>query len=161
MAEGTREITVSKGKPESTSRIMAPFEEMERMFEAFWRNPLRPFGGWPRALTGIMSLGPDVDIIDQDDDLVVRAEVPGFRKEDIEVWTSGPMLTIRGTRTSEEKESKGDYYRSEISHGSFSRSLPLPAEVDESAAKATLKDGVLELTLPKLEKSRRHAIKID
>ncbi len=159
MAESSKEISVSKGKLERAPRLMAPLEEMERMFEAFWRHPMRSFGAWPR-LTGFMAFGPNVDIIDQDDDLVVRAEVPGFNKEDIEVWTSGAMLTIRGTRKNEQKESKGDYYRSEISHSSFTRTVPLPAEVDESAAKGTLKDGILQLTLPKLEKSRRHAIKI-
>ncbi len=161
MAEGGKEITVSKGRPERTPRLSAPFEEMEHWFDAFWRHPLRPFGTWPRTLTGIMALGPNVDVIDQDDDLVVRAEVPGFHKEDIEVWTSGPMLTIRGSKKSEERQEKGDYYRAEISQASFSRSIPLPAEVDESAAKATLKDGMLELKLPKVGKSRRHAIRID
>ncbi len=161
MADAGKEITVSKGKPERALHMMAPFEEMEHWFDAFWRNPLRPFADWPRALTGIMSLGPNVDVIDRDEDLVVRAEVPGFHKEDIQVWTAGPSLTIRGSKKSEEKEQKGDYYRAEISHASFSRSIPLPAEVDESAAKATLKDGVLELKLPKVAKSRRHAIRID
>ncbi len=160
MAEGSKEITVSKGKPERALHMMAPFEDVEHWFDAFWRNPLRPFANWPRALTG-MALGPNVDVIDQDDELVVRAEVPGFHKEDIEVWTSGPMLTIRGTKKSEEREQKADYYRAEISHASFSRTIPLPAEVNESGAKATLKDGMLELKLPKVAKSRRHAIRID
>jgi len=92
--------------------------------------------------------------------VVVRAEMPGYKKEDIDISVSNSTLTIKGETKSEEKEEKGDYYRCEISRGAFSRMIPLPAEVDDAKAKASMKDGVLELTLPKLEKSRRHAIAI-
>ena len=162
MAKSSKEVTVSKGKLERLPRVMTPFDEMDRMFDSLWRGgPLRPFGGWQRPLAELPAIAPNVDVIDRDDEVVVRAEVPGFSKEDIEVSASGDMLTIEGAMKSEEKEEKGNYYRCEISHESFSRTLQLPAAVDESKAKATMKDGMLELTLPKVEKSKRHAIQID
>jgi HSP20 family protein len=69
-------------------------------------------------------------------------------------------MTIKGETRREEKEEKGDYYRCEITHGSFSRSVVLPAEVDDVRAKAEMHDGVLEITLPKLEQAKKRDIKI-
>jgi HSP20 family protein len=107
-----------------------------------------------------MAAAPSIDVIDRDDEVLVRAEVPGYKKEDIEVLVSDSSLTIKGETKTEEKEQKGDYYRCEISHGTFSRTIDLPVAVDESKAKASMKDGMLELALPKLQKSKRHSITI-
>ncbi|MDH5370756.1 MAG: Hsp20/alpha crystallin family protein [Gammaproteobacteria bacterium] len=68
---------------------------------------------------------------------------------------------MKGSTSHEEKEEKGDYYRSEISRGNYSRTLSLPAEVDEGKTKAKFKNGILKLTLPKLKKSKRHNVKIE
>jgi HSP20 family protein len=106
------------------------------------------------------SLATSVDVIVRDDEVLVRAELPGYKKEEIEISVSDSSLTLKGETKSEETEEKGDYYRCEISRGAFSRVIALPAEVDDSKAKASMKDGVLELTLPKREKSKRHAISI-
>jgi HSP20 family protein len=116
--------------------------------------------GWDLPVAERSEFAPNVDVIDRDDEVVVRAEVPGFRKEDVEVSVSGNMLTLSGETGSEEREEKGNYYRCEISRGAFSRSLTLPTEVDESKAKASMKDGMLELTLPRVEKSKRRIITI-
>ncbi len=164
MAEAKKQdIVVSKGEVQKApARVLSPFDEMERMFDDFFgRSWLRPFR-WERPLLGEMGLaGPKVDVIDRDEDVLVRAEVPGVKKEDIEISISGGMLTIKGEARREEKEEKGDYYRAEISRGAFARTLPLPTEVDDTKAKAAMKDGVLELTLPKVEKSKRRSIKIE
>jgi HSP20 family protein len=158
MANKGKDIVVTKGKVEHLPQAM-PFGAAERLFDDFFGTRwLRPFG-WERPFQ-LPALGPSVDVIDRDDEVVVRAEVPGYRKEDIEVSVSDSLLTIKGEARKEEKEEKGDYYRSEISHESFSRSLVLPAECDEAKAKATMKDGMLELTLPKREKSKRRSIAI-
>jgi HSP20 family protein len=160
MAKGSEEVAVSKGKLERVPRA-APFGDIDRVFEDFLgRSWLRPFG-WERPLAEMPAFAPSVDVIDREDEVVVRAEVPGFKKEDIEISASGTMLTIKGETKTEEKEEKGDYYRCEISRGAFARTLALPAAVDESKAKAAMKDGMLELTLPKLEKSKRRRITID
>jgi len=157
MAKSDREIRISKGLERMPGSAL--FSDMERMFEDVFNGRwLQPFG-WQRPFGAIAS-APSVDVIDRDDEVVVRAEVPGYKKEDIEISVSDSSLTIKGETRTEEKEEKGDFYRCEISHGTFSRTLALPAEVDDSKAKASMKDGVLELTLPKLEKSKRHTIAI-
>jgi len=133
------------------------------MFDDFFgRSWLRPFGAWGRPLaTEFVPMLPKVDVVDRDEEVIVRAEVPGMEKDKLDISISGNMLTLKGETRREEKEEKGDYYRCEMSHGAFTRTLALPAEVDESKVKASLKDGVLELKLPKVEKSKRRAIKIE
>lgn len=154
-----KEIAISKGGTVERAPRPARFD-IDRMFEDFFnRRWLRPFS--PELAFGEMELAtPSVDIIDRDDEVVVRAEVPGYRKEDIQVSMSNGMLTLKGETKSEEKEEKGDYYRCEITHGAFSRTMALPAAVDDTKARAAMKDGVLELTLPKVEKGKRHTITI-
>ena len=159
------EIEVKKGGEQkevvttAPSRALSPFEEMDRMFEGFfpggWMRPFhweRPtWSKLPEPFEGRM---PKVDVIDRDDEILVRAELPGVEKKDIDVSTTENTVTIKGSTRAEEKEERGDYYRCEISSGSFARTLALPGNVDASKAKATFKDGVLELTLPKIEKSK-------
>jgi len=157
MAKSSKEIAVSKGALERLPR--PAFGNLERMFEDFFgRRWMRP-AGWERAFAELPTL-PHVDVIDRDNELVVRAEVPGYKKDDLEISVADGLLTIKGETRAEEKEEKGDYYRCEISRGAFSRSIGLPAAVDDTKAKASVKDGMLELTLPKLEKSKRHTIAI-
>ncbi len=146
------------------SRALRPFEEMERMFDDFFgRGWLRPsrFERMPELSPAWEGRLPKLDVIDRDNEVVVRVEVPGVKKEDLEISVTGDLFTIKGQTRSEQKEEKGDYYRCEVSQGSFSRTVTLPATVDEAGAKAQLKDGMLEVTLPKTEKSKKRAIKID
>lgn len=148
------------------NRVMSPLEEMERYFENFFpRGWMRPFRTeWPRwgelaaPFEGRM---PKVDVIDRDDEVVVRAEVPGVEKDNLDVSVSNNSVTIKGETRREEKEENGDYHRCEISRGSFARTVLLPSDVDTEKVKAEFKDGVLELTMPKIEKTKRRSIKID
>jgi HSP20 family protein len=159
MAKSDKEVAVSKGTVERMPRP-ALFGDIDRMFDDFFsRRWLRPFTG-ERSFAELAPAMPSVDVVDRDDEVLVRAAVPGYKKEEIEISVSNSTLTLKGETKSEQKEEKGDYYRCEISQGSFSRMIALPAEVDESKAKASMKDGMLELTLPKLEKSKRHTIAI-
>ena len=93
--------------------------------------------------------------------MIVRAEVPGVRKDDLTVSVSDNVVTIKGETKREHKKEKGDYYHCEISQGSFTRSVDLPHYVDSDRAKAAFENGVLELTLPKVEKAKRRTVKID
>ena len=167
MAEqSTAEVQPAKGGEvtKAPSRAMRPFEEMERMFDEFLgRGWLRPFrlGRMPELAAVWEGRLPKLDVIDRDNEVVVRAEVPNVKKDDLEISVTGDLFTIKGQTKREEKEEKGDYYRCEVSEGSFSRTVTLPAMVDEAGAKAQLKDGMLEVTLPKTEKSKKRAIKID
>ncbi len=158
-----------KGKQElqesRPARALDPFEEMERLFGSFYpRGWLRPFRSeWP-AWGEMKAFGgkiPSVDLIERDKEIIVKAELPGVDKKDLDISVSENTVTIRGRTSHEEKEEKGDYYRSEISRGEYSRTLTLPSAVDESKAKASFKDGILKLTLPKQKESKRKKIDID
>ena len=84
---------------------------------------------------------PAVDVIDRPDHILVRAEVPGVKKEDLDVSVSDNLVTIRATTKYEEEKEEGEYYRCEMRHGEFSRSITLPAAVDSAEGRASFKDG--------------------
>jgi HSP20 family protein len=167
MSKAEQEVEVKKGevaKP-SAARSLSPFEEMNRMFEGVfprgWMQPFRwEWPAWSRIPEPFEGRTPKVDIVERDDDILVRAELPGVDKKDVDISTTENTVTIKGSTRTEEKEEKGDYYRCEIASGSFSRTVTLPGNVDSTKAKASFKDGVLELTLPKVEKSKRQKIEI-
>jgi HSP20 family protein len=147
---------------------MNPFEAMDRLFESYFpRGWMRPFHiewpSFPELPVPFEGKAPHVDIIDRKNQIVVKAALPGVDKKDIDVSVTKNSVTIKGSTSHEEKEEKEDYYRSEISRGSYCRSMMLPAEVDESKAKAKFKDGILELTLPKLKagKEGRRSVKVE
>lgn len=91
----------------------------------------------------------------------MKIEVPGIDKKDLDISVGEDSVTVKGEVEREDKEAAGDYVRCEIARGAFSRTIALPAAVDGSRAKAEFKDGLLTLTLPKVERARRHAIRIE
>jgi len=142
------------------------FDEMERMFENFspkgWNRPFRSNLPLMNEMsTSLETNFPKVDVIDRDDEIIVKAMMPGVEKKDIDISMTKNTVTISGKTSHEEKEEKGDYYRCEISKGSYMRTLSLPENVNEDKAKAKFKDGMLELTIPKMEVSHRRNIKVD
>ncbi|HSD61745.1 MAG TPA: Hsp20/alpha crystallin family protein [Burkholderiales bacterium] len=147
------------------ARPLRPFEEMDRVFEGlFPRGLMFPYS-WERPLLAELGLThegkmPRIDVIDRDAEILVRAETPGVKKDELEVAITGNTVTIKGQTSHEEKEEKGEYYRCEISRGAFSRTVSLPAEVDAEKAAAEFNDGVLEIRLPKLEHARRRVLKV-
>ncbi|HYQ93081.1 MAG TPA: Hsp20/alpha crystallin family protein [Candidatus Competibacteraceae bacterium] len=158
-----QDIQVQRAAP---ARALSPIEDIERMFDNFFRRGfLRPFHwdwpSWSELAAPLEEKLPRVDVIDRDEAVVVRAEVPGVDKDNLEVTLSDNTITIKGSTSHEEKEEKGNYYRCEISQGSFARTVALPADVDGSKAKASFKDGLLEVTLPKVTPAQRHTIKVE
>lgn len=141
---------------------LSPFERMEDLFEDLYR---RPFGS--RFFTGLPSifekgeLSPSVDIYEEDGNIVLKAELPGMDKKDVEVNLTESSITISGEKKREEKTEKKDYYRYESSYGSFSRSFNLPKEVQTDKAKASFKDGVLKITIPKTEEAKKKEKKLE
>lgn len=139
---------------------------MERAFDRFVRH------GWPslwrwRDMPMLDKLfemegprSPNLDVIDRDNEILVRAEIPGVEKEDLNISLTDNLLTIKGQSSREVKDEKGDYHKHEISSFSFSRSVMLPGAVDASNTKASLKNGILEITLPKVESSKRRNITV-
>jgi HSP20 family protein len=160
-------VKKEKSSPNIVSRgLLTPFEELEHwaeeMMPARWLRSR--FGDWPsRSLfsEALETRMPKVDMIDRDDEVFIKAELPGVKKDDIDVSMTDNMITIKASSKQEKKEEKGDYYRSEISQGSFSRSMSLPAVVNIDKAQAQLVDGVLQLRLPKVEGAKRRNIKVE
>ena len=104
---------------------------MEGFFEPYgWKHPFRTEPG------EAFDVWPKIDVIDRDDTLVVRAEMPGIKKEDLEITIAGDRLTFEAKRDFEEKEEKEDFFRSELAYGRLYRVVPLPVEVMGDKAKA-------------------------
>ncbi len=133
------------------------FQEMERRFEDFIRRPFSLLPSWmPRLrMHEIEEISPSMDIFTEGDDVVMKAELPGMKKEDIDVNLTGDTITISGEKEKEEKVEKKDYHRFERSYGSFKRLFSLPAEVQTEKASAKFKDGVLEIRIPKTEEAKK------
>jgi HSP20 family protein len=130
-------------------------EEMNRLFDEF-------FTGWPER-RGLLMEGewaPSVDVAETDAEVVVTAELPGVKQEDVEVTITNDVLTLKGEKKEEKEIKKENYHRVERSYGSFQRSISLPAGVQGGKAKAGYKDGVLKVTVPKAEAAKPKQIKI-
>ncbi len=165
MANAGKQEIKGQELQKAPARALSPFEEMDRMFDQYfrrgWMRPWRfEWPSFPEVSLPDMKV-PKVDVVDRESEVVVKAEVPGVDKKDIDISVGEDTVTIKGSTRHEEKEEKGDYYRCEISRGAFSRTVAQPANVDGSKTKANFKDGVLELVLPKVEKSKRHSIKLE
>jgi HSP20 family protein len=135
--------------------------DMDRMMEDFFGRRPRPW--WPPRWFGneeMQLTAPAVDMFEEKDDIVVKAEIPGMEKENIEVNLTDHTLTIKGEKKKEDEVKKENYYRSERSYGSFLRTLPLPADVQGDKVKASFKNGVLEVRLPKTEAAKAKEVKV-
>jgi len=104
--------------------------------------------------------GPAIDVFEKDDRFVVKAELPGMKQEDIDVSVAGNRLTIKGERRGESQVKKEDYYYSERSYGSFSRSIDIPSDVDARKIEANYGDGVLEIDLPKTRGAKPQKVSV-
>ena len=101
-----------------------------------------------------------VDVYQTDDEIVIKSTIAGVTADDIDVSITNEMVTIKGNRKHEEKVKESDYYYQELYWGSFSRSIILPEEIDADSAKASMKNGVLTLRLPKLSKNRTKKVRV-
>jgi HSP20 family protein len=164
------ETKAKEGRALTTQKpaeIMPRTHEMERWFdrmvEDFWRRPfpglLRPERWWP-AETGMVMRMPAVDVYEEKDSVVIKAEIPGLAKEDISVQLTDLTLTIKGEKKREEEVKEDDYYRCERSFGSFTRAVGLPCEVKADQVKASFKNGVLEVRMPKTEEAKKKAVTV-
>ncbi|HBH04245.1 MAG TPA: molecular chaperone [Candidatus Rokubacteria bacterium] len=134
-----------------------PFRgEMNRLFDSFFRRPTVV-----ETAPGACAWMPVVDMYETKDDVVLTFEVPGVREKDIALSITGDMLTVRGARAFDRELEKESYHRVERAYGQFERTLELPMPVQADRVKATYRDGVLEVKLPKAEEVKPKAIKID
>jgi HSP20 family protein len=133
--------------------------EMDRMFGDFFKGRLPSL--WEEPWRGLGIREPAVDLYEEDDELVVKAELPGMTKNDIDVNVTGKVLTLRGEKKKEEEKKEKDYYQSELVYGAFVRHLNLPTEINPEKAQATFKNGVLEIRLPKSEEAKKKQIRVN
>jgi HSP20 family protein len=128
--------------------------EMNRLFDSFF--------GRPSAAPATERVwAPAVDVYETKDELVLSAELPGFNEKDIHLSITGDMLTLRGERQWSQEVQQDSVYRKERWFGKFERTLPLPIPVQADKVKATYRDGVLTVSLPKAEEIKSKEIKID
>jgi HSP20 family protein len=144
-------------------RTMPLTHSMEEFFENFpprrWMETFEPFGWkWPIGIDDERAFR--LDVIDRDKDLVVRAELPGVEKDDVKVEIAGDRLLIEAERKFEEEEERDDFYRSELGYGKLLRTVVLPVDVDAEHIHAELKEGILNVTLPKVRVAERHTVKV-
>jgi HSP20 family protein len=128
-------------------------DEIERVFQSSLGNSDASTGffeGW----------SPAVDLMEDKDKFTVKAELPGMKKEEIDLSLHGGTLSICGERKKEEEHKAGESYRSERYFGRFQRSVQFPQAVDGARIEATYRDGVLTITLPKTEEAKRKQIEI-
>lgn len=125
--------------------------EMDDLFDGFFRGLDRPFLGY--------KAWPAIDVAEKDDAILVRAEVPGCKAEDVEISVYGNTLTITGEKKESKEEKEKGYYHVESSYGSFRRDINLPTDIEEDKIEALCKDGVLSITLPKAEKTKAVKVK--
>jgi HSP20 family protein len=137
--------------------IVSIQDEMNQLFDGFFgeRVPRR----WLKAEEGLWT--PNVDVSETKDEIVVTAEMPGMKKEDITLSVQENVLTLSGEKKSEEEKKDANFYRLERSFGSFCRSFTLPTPVEADKIKASFKDGILKVTLPKSEKVKPQEIPIN
>jgi len=148
---------MARWSPNLGIRPWRPFgalDEMERMMDEMLRTS--PF----RRVDGEVAWAPALEVYEKDDQFFIKAEIPGMKKEDIKVTVTEDALSITGERKSESEVNEEQYYRREMSYGSFSRQLILPSTVDKSKIDAKYENGILELTLPKIPEPKPKQVEV-
>jgi len=156
MTEMTSNETQRLGRREPFSAIGSRFRMLEPLADE-WDQVLDDFArgwstpGWttsPLSSVGANPWAPDIEMSHHDNELVVRADLPGLKKNDVKVDVREDGIVIQGERRHEQESERSGFYRSERSYGSFFRTIPLPEGVMVDQAKASFTDGVLEITMP-------------
>lgn len=134
--------------------------DMERLLEDVFEPSRRRRHWWPKSPEGGVVV-PNIDMYDRKSEIVLKAELPGVERDKIDLTITRDAITIKGEIRREEEVREEDYYSREISYGNFTRSVTLPAEVESEKAKATFKDGILEIVLPKKEEAKPREIRVE
>ena len=131
-------------------------DRMNRLFEESLARTASPDQESP-----VTAWSPAVDILEEKEEIILRAELPGIALEDVELQIKGDVLVLRGERRFEQETKRENYHRVERAYGTYSRSFKLPSIVDRDQIKAKLKDGILEVKLPKSQKNGPRSIPIE
>lgn len=134
---------------------------MQRLQQQIDRLFGHPFGGWLTEDEPFFEeWTPAINVYEEKDNVVVKAELPGVKKDELEVYLTGDHLNIAGERKAEHEEKTAELYRSERYFGRFHRMIPLPMPVKGDAIEARYKDGILTITCPKTEESKRKQVEV-
>jgi HSP20 family protein len=160
-----KELTVKKAEAPTPWRPIMGLDrwerDAERMMNQFFGRPFMPW--WPERWLRTEPMeanAPSVDVYVEKDDIVIKAELPGMDKDDIEVNLSDHSLTLKGEKKRKEKIKEENYYCAECTYGSFSRTVELPGDVQGEKVKASFKNGVLEIRLPVAGTAKAKSIKV-
>ncbi|WP_414040511.1 Hsp20/alpha crystallin family protein [Acidithiobacillus sp. M4-SHS-6] len=144
----------------STTPAMRSVDPVEQFFDSLLPGVFRPVNIGSQGAVGRGSIA-HIDVLDRDNEIVIRAEVPGMDKDKLDVQVHGNQVYISGSKEENKTEEEGKYIYRERRYGEFSRTVQLPVEVDASQSKASYKEGVLELVLPKAESAKRRKISVE
>lgn len=167
-AEKGRAVSAARTSVPARTESAPPIGTWERAFDRFFDRMLDDFRRLPslwgteRWLPG-REIGlrvPPVDVYEEGDQVVVKTELPGLGKDDVELTLTEDTLTIRGEKKKEEEVKEEHYHRWERSYGSFMRTVELPVQVKGDEAKADFKNGVLTVRLPKTEEAKRKQVRV-
>ena len=141
---------------------VTPFSSLQRALNGVFEDFEHKFGLAPSPFRGEWQglYSPELDVVEEDKRIVVKAEIPGVGEEDIEVTVQNGNLSLRGEKRSDQEEERNGYYRRERHFGSFSRTIPLPCEIEKDKVTAKFKAGVLTIDLPKTPESQSASRKI-
>ena len=154
---------LKKEKSDYLTAIRGLEHKVENMFHDLWQNTFHR-----EKVADLFSYSsfcnmpnmPKMDVINRKKDVLVKVELPGIDKKDLDISITNNQLVIKAKTCHEEKEEKGDYLKQEISESEIYRSVLLPADVDDSKVKTSFKNGMLKLTIPKQKNSKRNSIKV-
>jgi HSP20 family protein len=140
-------------------------QDVERIFDGwlddFWSRPFQNIWRPGLRLARPLSVqAPALDVYEQKDDFIVKAEIPGMAKDEIDISLEGNTLTIKGEKKKEEEVKEQDYYRCERTFGSFLRTIELPVAVQTDKVSASFKNGVLEVRLPKTAEAKKNVVNV-
>ena len=159
MATGQQQVM-----PRQRSRAVSqwgPRTEMERVFQDFFRD-FRDLASWnPQSMLALASAFPTVEMIEEKDKFLVKVDTPGLEKEDIRISMTDQTLHLRGEIRQEEAREDRNYIYNERTYGAFSRDIPLPSAVNPDQVRATVKNGVLTIELPKSKEAMPKEIKVE
>lgn len=154
-----KKVAIVKRRP---LELWEPFREMRTLQDRVNRLFESAFGYPVRTETPLLREGwlPPVDIHEDSNNIYLKAELPGIKKDELNIAVEGDTLTIKGEKKHESEVKEEQFHVMERTYGSFSRSFSLPTNVDSSKVRADYKDGVLTLTLPKKEESKPKKIEV-
>lgn len=142
---------LARWEPFSELRRMR--DDMDRLFQTFWQAPAQVAEAPSMAM-------PAIDVFEKDNNVMLKAELPGLNKDDIEITATDESITLRGEFKQEQEVTEQGYIRRERRVGRFFRTIPMPAAIQPDQVKATFKDGVLEITAPRSAQAKEKETKV-